>query len=456
MGKVYAAEHVLMKKRLAVKVLHRELTLVEVVARFEREAMAASEHRPPQRRGATDGRLSDGSVFLVLGVPAGAQLARGDCGRPDVGRALAEHRPADRERPARRAQPRHRCRDLDPERDVGRSARRSDFVKVLDFGVAKVPIGEVPAVTGTPISRAGMVFGTPEYMAPEQALGEPVDGRADLYALGVMLFGNARRRSAVPERRARSASWASSCRRRRRCSQSAWTGVVPPVVERAVHRLLARDKDRRPASAREVEDTISSLLVPSPSGSTTNSRSRSARRSRANSTASSTGSAAGRRRGRARGVRCRASARARGVADGAARQRVRVAAAARSGPSRSPADRAPRLAAWWRRARWLRSGCSASGSCSCCRRGGDRRSVGRCFRVQQVEGTANRPSASASPATPAEVRRFRRCRRRAWRRLSSARLEHRQAPRRGCVGGVGARRKSSRTTPPPWRSSSAR
>src|SRR5690606_16763494 len=80
-------------------------------------------------------------------------------------------------------------RDLKPE-NVMLVERDGDpdFVKVLDFGVAKVPIGEIPAAGSSRISRAGMVFGTPEYMAPEQALGEAVDGRADLYALGAMLF----------------------------------------------------------------------------------------------------------------------------------------------------------------------------------------------------------------------------------------------------------------------------
>ena len=71
-----------------------------------------------------------------------------------------------------------------------------DFVKVLDFGIAKVPVGELraverrrqPAAIGQVLTQLGMVYGTPEYMAPEQALGQEVDARADLYALGVMLF----------------------------------------------------------------------------------------------------------------------------------------------------------------------------------------------------------------------------------------------------------------------------
>src|SRR5215468_2524118 len=76
MGKVYAGEHVLMRKKLAIKILHRELTKVpEVVKRFEREAMAAANIDHPNVAAATDfGKLPDGSVFLVLEFVQGKSL----------------------------------------------------------------------------------------------------------------------------------------------------------------------------------------------------------------------------------------------------------------------------------------------------------------------------------------------------------------------------------------------
>src|SRR5437868_3956941 len=76
MGKVYAAEHVLMRKRVAVKMLHRELTSVpEIMARFEREAMAAANIEHPNVAAATDfGKLADGAVFLVLEHVQGKSL----------------------------------------------------------------------------------------------------------------------------------------------------------------------------------------------------------------------------------------------------------------------------------------------------------------------------------------------------------------------------------------------
>src|SRR5512145_243801 len=76
MGRVYAAEHVMMRKKLAVKILHRELTAVpEVVKRFEREAMAAANIEHPNVAAATDfGKLPDGSVFMVMEYVEGRNL----------------------------------------------------------------------------------------------------------------------------------------------------------------------------------------------------------------------------------------------------------------------------------------------------------------------------------------------------------------------------------------------
>jgi serine/threonine-protein kinase len=196
MGAVYLAEHLLMRKRFAVKVLHAEMTrLPEMVARFEREAMAAAHIEHPNVAAATDfGKLENGAFFLVLEYVEGKSL-----------RDLIEKGPLSARRALHVA---HQIasalaratllgivhRDLKPENVmlVDRDGD-PDFVKVLDFGIAKVPVGEF-AMRGTGseggqvLTQLGMVYGTPEYMAPEQALGQEVDARADLYALGVILF----------------------------------------------------------------------------------------------------------------------------------------------------------------------------------------------------------------------------------------------------------------------------
>jgi serine/threonine-protein kinase len=189
MGVVYRAEHVHMKKAVAVKILHKHMTaMAEVVARFEREAVAAGRIEHPNVAGATDfGRLDDGSFYLALEYIEGKSLAS----LLDTGGALPALRAlvitrqiADGLAAAHAAGIIHR--DLKPE-NVMLVERDGvpDWVKVLDFGIAKVPVEEVE---GQKLTQIGTIFGTPQYMSPEQGQGHPVDARADLYALGVMLY----------------------------------------------------------------------------------------------------------------------------------------------------------------------------------------------------------------------------------------------------------------------------
>lgn len=269
MGKVYSAEHVLMRKRLAVKVLRRELTSVpDVVARFEREAMAAGNIEHPNVAGATDfGKLPDGSVFLVLEFVSGHSL-RDELARAvfPVERALHVARQIASALAAAHAQGIVH-RDLKPENVMlVEKGGDPDFVKVLDFGIAKVPLDarEAAAHAGNPITKAGMVFGTPEYMAPEQALGQNVDGRADLYALGVMMFemlSGARpfiSQSSVGILGQQLSKPAPSI------AERAPGIAVPPAAEQVVHKLLARESAERYQSAAELARAIDELLAPIP------------------------------------------------------------------------------------------------------------------------------------------------------------------------------------------------
>ncbi len=270
MGAVYAAEHVLMRKRVAVKVLHPNMTRVpEVVARFEREAISASRIGHPNVAAATDfGKLDDGSFFLVLEFVEGESLrAALDRGRVDVPRTLHIVRQL-----AHALVRAHSLgivhRDLKPE-NVMLVTREGDpdFVKVLDFGIAKVPVGEVTAggndhggnAAGPALTQLGMVYGTPEYMAPEQALGLEIDARADLYAVGIMMY------ELLTGQRPFLADSPIALLGMQvnvpppPMNETAPDANIPPEIALVVEQLLAKEADKRVQSAKDLL-----ALIPEP------------------------------------------------------------------------------------------------------------------------------------------------------------------------------------------------
>jgi serine/threonine-protein kinase len=270
MGAVYQAEHTLMRKRMAIKVLHPEMTrLPEVVARFEREAMAAAHIDHPHVVTATDfGKLEDGAFFLALEFVEGKSLREVIAmGRLELGRALHIGRQiASALSRAHALKIVHR--DLKPENVmlVERDGDH-DFVKVLDFGIAKVQIGELTsgdvskAGPGQPVlTQAGMVYGTPEYMAPEQALGQAVDARADLYALGCIMYEmlcgvrpfDAESKVALLGMQVTAPVPPMATK--------APDANIPPDVEALVKRLLAKEASERLGEARELIEGITSVL----------------------------------------------------------------------------------------------------------------------------------------------------------------------------------------------------
>jgi serine/threonine-protein kinase len=188
MGAVYRAEHTMMRRDLAIKVLLPELGGKEEFARrFEREAESASRLTHPNIITVTDfGHTAEGSLFLVMEYLAGQSLSDAIAAGPmPTTRALAIVRQI-----LRGLEHAHGAgvvhRDLKPENImlVERDGQ-PDVVKILDFGIAKVT---QPQSGGEALTQAGVIFGTPEYLSPEQALGEAVDVRADIYAAGIILY----------------------------------------------------------------------------------------------------------------------------------------------------------------------------------------------------------------------------------------------------------------------------
>jgi eukaryotic-like serine/threonine-protein kinase len=185
-GAVFEAEHPVLKRRAAVKVLHRVADKdSDAVLRFISEAQAVNQIR---NRHIVDvfsfGQLADGRHFYVMDLLDGVPLDRflSHVGRVNVETALALLSPiAEALDSAHGAGIVHR--DLKPQNIfLSWDASGETVLKLLDFGMAKL-LGESPVhtVSGTPI-------GTPLYMSPEQARGERVDLRSDVYALGVLAY----------------------------------------------------------------------------------------------------------------------------------------------------------------------------------------------------------------------------------------------------------------------------
>lgn len=187
MGRVYRAEQRTLGRTVAVKVIHPHLLADEKsLARFLTEARATSQLNHPNTVSVIDfGKTDEDKPYLVMEFLRGHNLAQvhateGPFEFPRIVNVLKQVLLALGE--AHELQIIHR--DLKPENIVLEPLRRGgDFVKVVDFGLAKLKSDGQRGIT-----MPGIVCGTPDFMSPEQGRGDSIDGRSDLYAVGVVLF----------------------------------------------------------------------------------------------------------------------------------------------------------------------------------------------------------------------------------------------------------------------------
>ena len=258
MGRVYLGEHVKMNRQCAIKVMsHALVNDAESAARFAREASNAARIIHPNVAAVFDYGESDGVVYLVMefvdGEPLSDLMSRE---APfaveramDLTRQIADGLGAAHELGIIH-------RDLKPDNIlVMRTRTGREVAKVVDFGIAKA----IQEGAGDALTRTGLVIGTPEFMSPEQLLGDPIDARSDLYALGCILHLML---TATPPFDATTREQMI----KRRLSEdvapiNALEPSIPPAVSAIVAKLLARSAKDRYTSAAELHDAIVSTTA---------------------------------------------------------------------------------------------------------------------------------------------------------------------------------------------------
>lgn len=255
MGWVFMAEHIEIGKKFAVKVLRPSLCrLPEAVSRFRREARSASQIGSQHIVDITDfGTTDTGAAFYVMEHLEGEDLAA----------AIK----AVKRMPWERAQniTLQLCEALQAAHDQGiihrdvkpanfflqKQADGSDFVKVLDFGIARLASPKDSIVTQT-----GVVMGTPDFMAPEQAQGRHVDHRADIYSLGAAAYAMLTGRPPFVGKNEYDVIYKQLNDDPEPPSTVAKDAGIPRWVDDVILRAMRKDPEERYATMRDFADAL--------------------------------------------------------------------------------------------------------------------------------------------------------------------------------------------------------
>jgi serine/threonine-protein kinase len=267
MGRVYCAEQVALGRTVAVKVVHPSLADEEqTAARFLNEARAASRLSHPNSVAIFDfGRTDDGRPYIVMEYLRGRDLSRvaSDEGPLPLTRlvdVLKQTLAALEEAHALGIV----HRDLKPDNIVLEPLRSGlDFVKVVDFGLAKMLQSDTQNGAGRGLTRPGLVCGTPEYMSPEQSRGDALDGRSDLYSVGVVLFELLCGRVPFVADTATKTLLLHLTEAPPDPRDLAPDRAIPAAFAELSARALAKEADERFGTAREFADALDRALIES-------------------------------------------------------------------------------------------------------------------------------------------------------------------------------------------------
>ena len=263
MGSVFRATQLAMERKVAVKLLKPHLASDDdALQRFAREARATLKVESPHAVKILDfGVTPHRDYYMVLEYLDGRTVQR----ELDIDGPFAPVRVAHIARQALQAlAAAHERglihRDVKPENVLlMRVADDPDYTKILDFGVAKLMQGAAGDPAMLALTAAGMVFGTPEFMSPEQACGQGLDGRSDLYSLAVTMF--VMLTGSAPFE----GDTAIECLTHHvRTPPPRLATVRPglaayPALDDLMQRCLAKRPDERPAGAAEMAEMIAAI-----------------------------------------------------------------------------------------------------------------------------------------------------------------------------------------------------
>ena len=264
MGAVYRAHHLAMDRKVAVKLLKPHLTTDEaMLQRFAREARSTMRVDSDHAVKVLDfGVTPQADYYMVLEYLDGRTVQQ----ELDIDGPFAPARVVHIAKQALHALgAAHKSglvhRDMKPENLLlMRVGNDADYTKVLDFGVAKLMEGAARSTrSALALTQAGMVFGTPEFMSPEQACGQQLDGRSDLYSLAATMFamltgcGMYRAKSAI--------EWLTAHARTPPPHLVDGAESLAPYreLDRVLQRCLAKAREARPQTADEMIALLASI-----------------------------------------------------------------------------------------------------------------------------------------------------------------------------------------------------